>query len=241
MLRIAINQLVSELGYVISSCTKFVEDTYPLESFKRQLEQLNRTPEVLAEREISIPVNAPLKTIISYGGYEKDDAGQHNVFGSISFIWRVSVEGGIGKRELILDGLMSTTAQIINASTGAVLASWNFDIGNADAPGCHFHVQACWPREQERGNWPNDPASINVPRLPIPVVVPTDALEFLLGELFQEGWGAHRARFKNPYQTKRLIALFEWQIKKLQSGGASAWQALKAAKPEVNDQLFAKI
>jgi hypothetical protein len=63
-------------------------------------------------------------------------------------------------------------------------------------------------------------------------------LEFLLGELFQEDWPEHRARFGNPYQAKRLVAIFQWQINKLQSGGRSAWHALKTAKPEVEDKLF---
>lgn len=238
MLRLSINNLQKEIEFVIAACSKFVEDLYPLESFKRQLDQINRTRGFIEEQEVAIPISAPLRTKRSYGEYEPDGAGEHNVFGTLSFVWRVAVDGAPGRRELILNGLMSTTVQIANATSGNVLASWNFDIGNNESPGCHFHVQACWPKEANRERWPEDPASINIPRLPVPITLPTDALEFLLGELFQDTWPPHRARFPNPYQAKRLISIFQWQIKKLESGGSAAWHALKAAKPVLSDKLF---
>lgn len=238
MLRLSVNLLLKEIEFVINACAKFVEDTHPLENFKRQLEQVNRTKGVIPGQEISIPLGAPLRTKTSLGEYERDGEGAHNVYGTVSFVWRVSVDGPPQRRELILDGLMSTTVQIVNATTDKALASWNFDVGDQASPGCHFHVQACWPREENRERWPGDAASINVPRLPVPVVLPTDALEFLLGELFQEAWPVHRTRFPNPYQAKRLISIFKWQIKKLESGGSAAWHALKAAKPEASDKLF---
>jgi hypothetical protein len=70
------------------------------------------------------------------------------------------------------------------------------------------------------------------------------ALEFLLGELFQDRWAervsndSKEVQFWRSTQVKSLVQLLEWKRKRIESGVGSPWMALKRAKPEAADGLF---
>ncbi len=89
------------------------------------------------------------------------------------------------------------------------------------------------------------PHAVDIPRLPGFLVTPSDAVEFLLGELFQDTWAA-RARDESPDtriwrggQKARLAKVMEWQQRLLSEALGSPWIALKVAKP--SPQLFYQV
>jgi hypothetical protein len=85
---------------------------------------------------------------------------------------------------------------------------------------------------------------VSVPRIPTLFVTPMAALEFLLGELFQDRWAEHVSadrddvRHWRSTQEDTLIRVLEWKAQKIRTGIGSPWIALKRAKPEEDDGLF---
>ena len=115
---------------------------------------------------------------------------------------------------------------------GNRLAMWRIELGAHDSPGCYFHIQILGDRDG-----PSFPRSIPIPRLPSPFVTPMAAVEFVLGELFQDKWsreagqaGPHHSRWKS-IQQKRLSCLLKWQKVAIETGQSSPWMNLKDAKP----------
>lgn len=63
------------------------------------------------------------------------------------------------------------------------------------------------------------------------------AVDFALGELFQDRWtkhaikeGHHTNRWRSLHRD-RLVRFFEWQAKRVKDSVGSPWIALKPAKP----------
>ncbi len=132
-----------------------------------------------------------------------------------------------------VNGIASTRIQIRKTGTDSeVLATWRVELGAVDSPGCYFHSHLS-----------ND---LSVPRIPSLFVTPMAALEFLLGELFQDRWAEHvcrdsdDVRFWRSTQVNSFVRVLEWKRKKIESGVGSPWMALKRAKPEAVDGLFAE-
>ena len=108
---------------------------------------------------------------------------------------------------------------------------WRIEMGAYDSPGCYFHFQILGDRRR-----PPFPKSIPVPRLPSPFVTPMAAVEFVLGELFQDKWSRtasearhHHGRWR-AIQCQRWCNLLKWQRAAV-VGGSSPWMNLKEAKP----------
>ena len=81
------------------------------------------------------------------------------------------------------------------------------------------------------------PKSVSIPRLPTIFVTPMGAIEFTLGELFQDRWAkaamedTGNGRRWASFQKHRLLSLLDWQRKEVKDALTSPWMALKRAKP----------
>ena len=131
------------------------------------------------------------------------------------------------------------------------LAMWRIELGAEDAPGCYFHTQVLGDRDELPF-----PKAVPIPRLPSPFVTPMAAVEFALGELFQDRWQEEARRARDPQrrwrsiQQQRWANLLTWQydlitrhasspwVESFPSEQSSPWIDLKHAQPP-ND-LFVK-
>lgn len=179
-------------------------------------------------------------------------SGGQEIYASINGIWEVRPIGaGRPKTKVAFTGKASAKVELWRAiphpppesrerrgprcgyeGRSSRLAMWRVEIGAHDSPGCHFHIQVLGDREE-----PPFPKSIPVPRLPSPFVTPMAAVEFVLGELFQDKW-ERRAGEKHHHhdrwrtiQRDRWSSLLKWQKRALDQGRSSPWMNLKAAKP----------
>ncbi len=86
------------------------------------------------------------------------------------------------------------------------------------------------------------PNWVPIPRLPSLFITPMSAIEFILGELFQNDWpevtASNTKHVQNwrALQKKWLQKLFLWYRDQIEKAGSSSWVALKEAKPE--DGMF---
>lgn len=213
-----------------------------LTTFEKGLEGI-RSSGFRGESKWKIPDKMPLRTVVSRGGYEPDDQGEHNVFAEIASLWEITPSAaGLGTKKspkvFAVTGNASVRVRIKESgglNDGRELAMWRMELGAHDSPGCFFHVQVLGEELS-----PPFPHSLSIPRLPAIAFTPMAALEFVLGELFQEEWskravregGAHD-RWKSV-QRRRLDSLLRWHQGLVAKCTGSPWQALKLAKPESN-------
>jgi hypothetical protein len=174
-----------------------------------------------------VDVSRPIETIPSEH-YERGGKCQFPVIGQICWVWDVAVPRGKPKVFEVNNG--SILIELREAETLRRLARWSVEIGAIDSPGCYFH---------------SHPESlICVPRLPSLFVTPMDALEFLIGELFQEKWDQAVVAqsghwiYARTRQTLLLAQVLEWKRQRVSSTVGSPWVALKGAKPENKEALF---
>jgi hypothetical protein len=190
-----------------------------------------------------IPEGGPIETEISYGDYEPGDRnGELAVFGRVSGVWEIQLPEELKKRygphkEFVLLGLASVKISIWDAMEDPFkeIARWTIEVGDAVSPGCHFHIQIDLDPEDNKF-----PKSLSVPRLPGILLTPMDALEYLLGELFQDRWlqvaseGRDHVRTWANCQKTRLLNLLEWQKKEITRASGSPWAIFKKQKPALN-------
>ncbi len=192
-----------------------------------------------------IPEEEPFRTSVSYGEYERDSNGEHNVFAEITSVWEIGPygnreAGGVSKL-LRLHGIASTRVRLIRESHDGLeeIAMWRMEIGDDNAPGCRFHVQVLG--EVDEIPFPH---SITVPRLPSIMVSPMAVIEFVVGELFQDSWPREASRggasmdMWRSIQTKRLDRLLNWQSSVVQNNLGSPWLSLKTAT--ISHDLFSQ-
>jgi hypothetical protein len=189
--------------------------------------------------------NNPFYTDISRGAYQPDEQGADNVFAEITSTWtirripprRKSQRAGRFK----LMGNASTRVRLHREPAAGdapdELAMWRAEIGDAVSPGCHFHVQVLGDAQEAPF-----PTSLDVPRLPGLIVTPAGVVEYVISELFQDGWlrhlgtqGADLNRWW-PIQRRYLSAVLAWQLKIVKDASGSPWGTLKKAKP--SSQMF---
>ena len=191
----------------------------------------------------TISEDLPVKTRISYGDYMPDSKGSLCVFGQMSFVWelfpvRSSGTSSVAKN-VELEGLASTKITIFEGDplTDEIseLAMWRMEVGDANAPGSHFHVQV-----MGRDDDLKFPKPLDIPRLPGLFVSPFAVLEFAIAELFQDEWSKHAARPSSSMaqwrsiQAKRQENQLKWQLGLLSSTTGSPWASMKRAKPPAN-------
>jgi hypothetical protein len=160
--------------------------------------------------------------------------GAFSVYGELSSVWEITLKGtrrGAGQ-VICLNGIASTKVKIFRQrSDGSTqqIAQWQIEVGDRTSPGCHFHVGI--------GQFGETGASLSVPRLPSLLFTPIDALDFLLGELFQAKWKETVSDETQPMQIwseqqrKRLFRLLKWKQDQIDHSGGSAWNYLKHQRP----------
>lgn len=159
------------------------------------------------------------------------------VYAKLTSIWEIEPIGRSKrpKTEFRLTGIASTKIQLFrHGDNGAPeeLGLWRMEIGDSNAPGCHFHVQI----EGQDNNRPF-PGNVPIPRLPVYLATPLSALGFVLGELFQEQWAKEMSRAGDVLaiwtgiQQHRFERLFAWQSRTVRETQGCPWVALKSTKP----------
>lgn len=178
-----------------------------------------------------LPVDRPLRTRVSDGGYEVGGGGSLRLRAEVSAIWDIEPLGPRGHRNWTartfrLGGLASTVVTIVNEDTGAPIVRWHMEIGDQGSPGCFFHVQL--------------PVTTPVPRLPGYVATIPVAIEYVISELFQDDWD-QTASADTPsmnrwrvLQSRRYSLLFDWNKSCAVPPTGSPWVALKRSKPPNN-------
>ena len=181
----------------------------------------------------------PLQTIPSKGEYEVAyRKGGRNIYAIISGTWELRPLGKhpAPKREIEFCGNASTKIKLYAVDEPETrLAMWRMELGAEDSPGCYVHAQILGD-----SNNPPFPKSVPIPRLPSIFVTPMSAVEFVLGELFQDRW--EQRTFRNTGDTHNwhrlqkqwLHSLFSWYQNELSNSDSSSspWMTLKTAKPD---------
>jgi len=209
---------------------------YLLDSWSSDLQSIESTNST-ATSSWRISESTPIRTRTTREYEPAGREGGHDVWGELTFIWkvnRVSTNNRATKGHMCLSGNASTKIKICETVDGnpKVLAQWQIEVGAADSPGWHFHVGLCG--EADEAPFPH---WLPVPRVPGVLILPTDGLDFLLGELFQVQW--RESVLKDSYETQQLgtaqldrIKKFcSWQSGQVDSGHGSRWNRLKHCKP----------
>jgi hypothetical protein len=192
---------------------------------------------------LQIPIATPLRTTATHHEYESEQKGKgaYNVTAELSCIWELAFRREGGHDVLLQSGNASTVVtllarpdepppddELIPGPEPAMLARWRMEVGDVHAPGCCFHGQI------SLGDTPPFPDDLPVPRFPFFVVTPMAALEFVLGELFQDRWPRtaarktdQRADFWRSVQRRRWNTFLAWQQSVLAQSGGSPWPELK--------------
>ncbi|GAB4567959.1 MAG: hypothetical protein Tsb0020_20950 [Haliangiales bacterium] len=183
-----------------------------------------------------------IRTKSNEGAHQGKSKGV-NLYGTVDFKWEIR-NTSLGQRRkkrqrytnFQLAGVASTTIKLWhsgkqeaqdNGGTGYVVGCWNLDVGNHESPGCHFHVQI--PEKSEPWQYP-----IDIPRWPSLLLTPADAVDFVLGELFQQEWRRHRRAANSSWrniQQQRLEKLATWIQERIKKADEPPWLHFKFAKP----------
>lgn len=234
--------LSSELEQEIKALSKmsapFFERSWPqnLTAFLSNFQSIKSQP-VGSRHEL---VLHSLRTRISEGEYEaRTKRKGKKIYAIISGIWQIRVHSSGPKQQLEFCGKASLTTEIFALSEPCErLAMWQLDLGAKESPGCYVHAQIPW------GFDAHSPGqnSIPIPRLPCFFVTPMSAVEFVLGELFQDEWRQSVQRTTGEtniwyrLQKKWLKCLFMWYLGELEGekgeSSLSPWIIVKTAKPD---------
>ncbi len=141
-------------------------------------------------------------------------------------------------RKIRFCGIASTKVELYEVGDSAApISMLRFELGTHNSPGCYFHTQILGESAD-----PPFPNSLSIPRLPTLFVTPMAAIEYVIGELFQEKWknatkgstaDAHKWR---KLQLDRLKLLFDWYQDSMTELDTSPWMSIKSAKPK--DDMF---
>lgn len=256
-LRFEYKSVVDELNIIAELAAPFLAPgaAQQLAAFQSNLTQHQKNGSRLSAWTWEIHEDVPIQTRASAGEYEPDSKGGHHVYASIDGKWEIkTVDPGKRSREPkefdLLGGAsirvrLRETRKIgvphaPRSKNDRLLGLWRMELGDASSPGCHFHIQVLGQRS--RGPFPS---SLPVPRLPSLFVTPAAAIEYVLGELFQDKWlqrvqaqGPQFARWAN-LQRPIFERLLEWQLSCVRDNSMpSPWTQLKRAKPP--QSLFMK-
>ena len=207
--------------------------TWVLDRFQADIRNISNTS---AGTIRTLEFQQPLRTVPNAGGHEVGGRSGSSLYANISGTWEVQAMGSrpLPKRQVEFCGKASTKVELYacNAPTKRV-AMWRLELGAKDSPGCYVHAQILGDSSQ-----PPFPKSVPIPRLPSLFVTPMSAVEFVLGELFQDQWAQESAKNNNDalhwraLQIRRLGQLLSWYQSTFQNADSSPWMALKTAKPD---------
>ena len=165
----------------------------------------------------------------SYERGTKD--GGKEIYANISGTWDLKP---LENQKIEFCGIASTRIELYSLDEpGKRLAMWRLELGADDGPGCYIHAQILGDLDDSPF-----PKSVPIPRLPSIFITPMSAIEFALGELFQDKWAkvtgenTDEAKYWRALQRNRLQHLFSWYQSKLNNSGLSPWMSLKDWKPD---------
>lgn len=230
--------LIDECEALLAYAGHFLDKntTDVLREAKNALENL-RVSRCTRPLRWGIPMDRPLCTKWSDGESQPNGRSKHKIRAQFSFVWEIRRldEGKYNNGQyLLLDGLASTITTIVEQTDGGerCIARWAMDVGDYHSPGIHFHFQV---KGQDDTFFPE---SLDIPRLPAPLMSPFLAVDLALGELFQDRWSQYATAdnkatrtWRNIHQD-RLLRFLEWQSKCVSSCIGSPWMAMKRAKPQ---------
>lgn len=191
--------------------------------------------------QLEVKPDRPIKTKYSEGKYEKGGGGRHCIQAELCFVWELKPITRQASRRVHrhvqLSGKASTVTTLYAKRDGSSskIAHWRLEIGDSSSPGFYFHAQIPETLNPDDGMWPK---WLPVPRLPVPPFTPMLALEFVLGEIFQDEWPAHlnsrsiktaAGQWRNIHKN-RFSRYFEWH-QQATVESVSPLIALKQAKP----------
>lgn len=185
-----------------------------------------------------IPLDRPLRTVWSAGESQCDSKSKHKVRAEFSFVWQIrKLDEGKWRNSkyFLLDGIASTVTALVAEidDEQRVIARWTTEVGDHASPGTHFHFQVNRPDSEELPF----PKSLDVPRLPAPLMSPFLVIDLALGEIFQDRWKKHSltenrdSKWWRGIHQDRVLHFLKWQTKCVQDFAGSPWMALKVAKP----------
>ena len=228
------SNFINEIRSFKKVSSGFIENPGILDAYKDRARQI-RNKYRGGPIELGIFEENPLYTTVSDGEYNRSGEGEHKVRGKITSVWDVKPILEPNKSEpseFRIAGKASTKVCILSECNERI-SMWRVEVGVEDSPGTHFHVQV----EGDDENLPF-PESISVPRLPSVLVTVPDAIDFLLGELFQESWIKRTSKQSDamkqwrPHQQRRLSSLLNWKAEQVKDTMGSAWIAIKDEKPD---------
>ena len=213
-------ELVQETQALQTIAEKYLDQNHiwALEKFKSDIQSIWSAA---AERPCHL-ILSPLHTTST-------DINGQMIYAVCSGIWEVMPLGNSkknrAKRNIRFCGIASTKIELyLKNKKYPPIAMWRLEFGTHDSPGCYFHAQI----------HKNPP----IPRLPSFFVTPMAAIEFVIGELFQNDWkqtamsNHGSATFWRSLQRGRLICLLNWYKDSLAKGDSSPWMNLKVKKPK---------
>jgi hypothetical protein len=242
LLEFEFQDVINELDALTRMAEKYVrpESRLVLPQLVSELEGIRTTP-TSVKHVWGIRNERPLQTTVSFGDYQPNGEGEHNVYAEITSQWEIERIKPAGKknqpgRRFRLVGIASTRVRLLRevgvGQPPEELAMWRMEIGDSQSPGCHFHTQVLG--EKPEAPFPH---SLDVPRLPGLISTPAAAVEYVLAELFQEKWQQHLstksadvARWA-PIQRQRLSSVLGWHLSRIQEANGSPWPALKTSRP----------
>ena len=197
-LRFRITELVLEARALKTMGRKFLDSgsVWVLDRFSSDLESVRGAAE-------HHPCRLELGSLLTTPSTSYEPCNRHGgqrVHAAISGIWDVRPRGNRGnrKREIEFCGKASTKIELYASEPqpATLLSMWRMELGAYDSPGCYVHAQILGDADE-----PPFPRSVPIPRFPSIFVTPMTAVEFTLGELFQDEW--RRRRLEIPV-TRRI-------------------------------------
>ena len=235
-------ELADETSSLRTMATDLFVSDGPLKALERRLE---RIAEMSAERDRLLVLD-PLLTKPTRDYERGSKSGGPEIYAYVTGNWELRPVGSMRRNRMVaFTGTASAVVELWPAECqwreeqeeGSRLAMWRIELGAQDSPGCYFHCQVLGDRAESPF-----PKNVPIPRLPSPFVTPMAAVEFVLGELFQDQWPRTASRANSSHQRWRAIqrgrwsSLLNWQKQTLDLDGSSPWMILKEAKPP--DDLF---
>ncbi len=252
--RVGLQFLSRELVEEIATLSRMARDILAPDGVQ-VLARLKNQIERISEKPVGRPHVIKLRPLYTQKtrDYERGArSGGPEVYGKITGVWEIRSTGRKStgrkrpKTKVCFTGKASTVVELWPAEywygreedRTSRLARWQLDLGAHDSPGSYFHVQILGDCDTLPF-----PKSVPVPRLPIPFVTPMAAVEFVLGELFQDRWerlasltSQSQLRWR-AIQRRRWRSLLCWQKCVLDQGQSSPWMNLKVAKPSFDQFL----
>ena len=200
---------------------------------------LEQVASAASGRRVKWATEDSLETLPSKGRHQVARAGRgRSLKGVISFVWEIEPCGMPNRKRPMNRAFAvrnsSVRISLEDADSSASVACWDFDVGDDRSPGCHVHVKYAPTIGSERESL----RDVDVPRLPSIIMMPTDALEFVLGELWQEDWYRFASSTRpdlnawRRFPRQRMISLLEWYLREVQASRGTPWSHLKQAKPD---------